>query len=87
MSNTTNHTDGPGPGHTSLHEAALALLSLPERVELAQELWDSVHADACAAPFTPEQLAEIDRRVAALDAGEVVTRSWEDERVRLRQGL
>lgn len=69
--------------HTSLHEAVLSLLSLPERVELAQDLWDSVHAGACAAPFTPEQLVEIDRRVAALDAGEMVCKPWNDERHRL----
>lgn len=73
--------------HTSLHEAVLSLLSLPERVELAQELWDSVHESACAAPFTPEQLAEIDRRVAALDAGEMTCNPWRDERSRLLRDL
>lgn len=70
--------------HTSLHDAALTQLTLPERVELAQRLWDSVHADACAAPFTPEQLAELDRRIAALDAGEVVCESWTVVHDRLR---
>jgi putative addiction module component (TIGR02574 family) len=69
--------------HTSLHDAALTQLSLPERVELAQRLWDSVHADACAAPFTPEQLAELDRRIEAIDSGEVVCEPWETVRDRL----
>lgn len=68
---------------STLHQFVLSSLSLPERVALAQELWDSVHADACAAPFTPEQLAEIDRRVAALDAGEMTNEPWDTVRDRL----
>jgi putative addiction module component (TIGR02574 family) len=68
--------------HT-IHDFVLTTLSLPERAELAQELWDSVHADACAAPFTPEQLVEIDRRVAALDAGEMTCEPWETVRTDL----
>lgn len=65
------------------HEAMITQLPLAERVELAQRLWDSVHADACAAPFTPEQQAELDRRIAALDAGDVICEPWADVRDRL----
>ena len=68
---------------TSLHDTVLGQLPLAERVELAQRLWDSVHADACAAPFTPEQQTELDRRIAALDAGEVVCEPWAAVRNRL----
>ena len=63
--------------HTDLDQLSLSALSLPQRVALAQELWDSIHADACAAPFTPEQLAELDRRIAALDAAEMHCEPWE----------
>jgi len=70
-----------------LHDLVLTSLSTPERVELAQELWDSVHANAYAAPFTPEQLAEIDRRIAAIDAGEMACEPWETARERLLRGL
>lgn len=59
-----------------VHDIALTL-PFYQRVELAQDLWDSVHADATAAPFTEEQLAEIDRRIAAADAGEFVGESWQ----------
>lgn len=69
----------------NLHEALLSL-PLPQRVELAQELWNSVHAAACAAPFTPEQLAEIDRRIAALDAGEMTCVPWDEVQRRLLNG-
>jgi hypothetical protein len=43
-----------------------------------------VHADACAAPFTPQQLAELDRRIEAIDAAEVVCEPWPLVRDRLR---
>jgi len=61
----------------------LRSLPLGERIALAQELWDSIHAEACAAPFTPEQLAEIDRRIAAADAGELQAEPWEQARARI----
>lgn len=43
------------------------LLELPpdERLELAEELWDSVMTDqGNLPPLTAEQMAEIDRRIA-----------------------
>lgn len=49
--------------------AQIASLPIAERIELAQQLWDDIHAEAEAAPFTPEQLAEIRRRIAEIDAG------------------
>lgn len=69
---------------TPFHNANLDQLSLAERVELAQQLWDSVHADACAAPFTPEQQAELDRRIEAIDSGEIICEPWETVHDRLR---
>lgn len=68
---------------TSLHDAALTMLSLPERIELAQDLWESVHAQASVAPLAPEQIAELDRRIAQIDAGEAVCEPWETVRQRL----
>lgn len=65
------------------HDINIAAMPVPQRIALAQELWDSIHANAHAAPFTPEQLAEIDRRIAALDAGEMTCEPWEAVRDRL----
>lgn len=39
-----------------------------------------MNADAFAAPFTPEQLEELDRRIASLDAGESILIPWDDVR-------
>jgi putative addiction module component (TIGR02574 family) len=46
-------------------------LSASERLDLVQELWDSIHDDAQAVPLTAEQRAELDRRHAELESGEV----------------
>ena len=47
-------------------------LSDPDRVELASDIWESLeNAEREAAfPVTPELAAEIDRRVAEIDADE-----------------
>ena len=65
------------------HVLDLSSLSLEDRLTLAQALWDSIDADAHAAPLTPEQLEEIDRRIAAADAGEIVGIPWETVRDQL----
>ena len=46
------------------------LLELPveERIRLVEDLWDSIAADQEALPLTPEQRAELDRRLDAYEA-------------------
>jgi putative addiction module component (TIGR02574 family) len=62
------------------------LLQLPpaERIELAQELWDSIDPGEDLPPLTPEQMKEVDRRLAEhlLDPGSAIP--WEEVRARLR---
>ena len=43
-------------------------LSLEERIQLVEDLWDSIAADQNQLPLTPEQRAELDRCVAAYEA-------------------
>lgn len=56
-------------------------LSAPERLLLAQQLLDSVLAEAM--PLTVQQLEEITRRATAVDAGEMTCEPWETVRARL----
>lgn len=56
-------------------------LSAPERLLLAQQLVDSVLAEAT--PLTPSELMEMNRRAAAVDSGQATTESWESLRSRL----
>jgi putative addiction module component (TIGR02574 family) len=52
-------------------------LPLAERVELIDALWESITAEGYEPPLTPEQAAELDRRIEAHrnDPNDVV--SWE----------
>lgn len=40
-------------------------LPVPERIKLVEEIWDSIaeEQDGCAASLTPEQTAELARRI------------------------
>lgn len=40
-------------------------LPVDERLRLAEDIWDSIHADPDSLPLTEEQRAELDRRLAA----------------------
>lgn len=46
----------------------LRKLPLDERIQLVEDLWDSIAADQSALPLTPEQRAELDRRLDAYEA-------------------
>jgi putative addiction module component (TIGR02574 family) len=56
-----------------------------ERIALADMLYDSAmqEIDAMAPHLTPEQLAEIDRRIADVETGRVQLTPWEDVRAEL----
>lgn len=43
-------------------------LPLEERIRLVEDLWDSIAADQNVLPLTPEQRAELDRRLDAYAA-------------------
>ena len=64
----------------TLHDlkAEARRLSLEERIELLEELWESVEQEVGSCPLTPEQEAELDRRLEdmAKNPDDVVT--WEE---------
>jgi putative addiction module component (TIGR02574 family) len=41
----------------------ISRLSVDERIQLVEDIWDSIAADACALSLTEEQRAELDRRL------------------------
>jgi putative addiction module component (TIGR02574 family) len=69
-----------------MNKAALRkeLMELPpaERLELVEELWDSL-APADMPPLTDEQMQELERRYEALVRDPARASSWEDARARL----
>ena len=38
-------------------------LSIPERIQLVEDIWDSIAAETEALPLTAEQQVELDRRL------------------------
>ena len=48
--------------------ANLRNLPLDERIRLVEDLWDSIASDQNALRLTPEQQAELDRRLDACEA-------------------
>ena len=61
-------------------------MSRDERLELLEELWDSLSREAEVLPLTEEQQVELDRRLDALDREGAVGVSPAELRARLRRG-
>lgn len=70
-----------------ISEAAIAKLSPVQKMDLADVLYDIAQQEMEAVDgfLTGEQLAEIDRRTAAADAGEMASEPWDVVYARLRQ--
>lgn len=67
----------------SISDIDLSALSPAECILLAQQLWDRVYEEAQALPMPAEQRAEIERRLAAVDAGTMPVHRWEEVKKRL----
>lgn len=62
----------------------IAALSPSECILLAEQLWEKARAHPDAVPVTPEQRAELERRILALDSGDMPPgEPWEIVRERL----
>ena len=51
--------------------ADLRTLPIGERIQLVEELWDSIAADQALLPLTDEQRAELDRRLDAYESDSI----------------
>lgn len=58
-------------------------LSVAERIQLVEDIWDSIAADPDSLTLTEEQRQELDRRLADQEARPGVGRSWTDVKARL----
>jgi putative addiction module component (TIGR02574 family) len=79
----------PGVGRFSLMATIpfpeLLKLSPAERIQLAQDLWDSIAEEADDLPLTEEQRAELDRRMAEHERDPSSSAPWSEVRARLRE--
>jgi putative addiction module component (TIGR02574 family) len=58
--------------------SAIAKLSVEDQVALVQRIWDNIATSATPLRLTEAQRAELDRRLAELDANPNLAIPWED---------
>ena len=60
-------------------------LSIADRLGLVEQIWDSIAAvPSQEIPVTPSQKADLDARLADLEANPDAGREWEEVKARLR---
>lgn len=62
-------------------------LSAAERIQLAEDLWDSVAAETGGLPLTAAQQQELDRRLVDLQRDPGAGDTWEIVRARIERRL
>lgn len=65
----------------------LRQLPIPERIQLVKELWDSIAEESPAIDLSREQIAELDRRLDALEAQPDSGTPWHIARERILASL
>jgi putative addiction module component (TIGR02574 family) len=63
----------------------LLKLSVTERIQLAEDLWNSIAAEPEALPLTDAQRAEVKGRLVEHDRAPESAIPWEEVRARLHQ--
>ena len=56
----------------------LRTLSIDERMQLVEDIWDSIAADQAAPPLTDDQRVELDRRLDAYERDNIKGREASD---------
>lgn len=65
----------------------LKRLPLSERIQLVEDLWDSIAEESPAMGLTPEHVAELDRRLDELERQPRSGTPWEIARERILASL
>ena len=63
----------------------LLKLSEAERIQLAQDLWDSIPADSSALGLSEDEIQEMDRRLGEHEENPASAISWREARARLQR--
>ena len=58
----------------------LKKLTVPERLQIVEALWDSIAEESSALPVTAEQAAILDERLAEMESDPDSGRPWEEFR-------
>jgi putative addiction module component (TIGR02574 family) len=63
----------------------IATLSIDERINLVQAIWDSIAADQACVDLTEAQVQELDRRIADYEADPDNLMTWDEIRASIRK--
>lgn len=62
-------------------------LNTSERLQLIEELWDSLRAEPASVPLTDAQRRELDRRLDDIERGETTGIPWDEVLSRVRNAM
>lgn len=65
----------------------IAKLSLAERIQLVEEIWDSIADEVAAMPLSEEQKNLLDERIAELETRAGNLSTWKEAKERIRNAL
>ena len=65
-----------------LKDLGIDKLTLEQRLQLVNDIWESI-ADEHGIPLTPEQVKELERRIARHEANPGLGSSWEDVKAQI----
>jgi putative addiction module component (TIGR02574 family) len=68
----------------SLQSPDFGHLSIPERILMVEEIWDSIAAEQASLPLTAAQEAELDRRLDACRESPDAGAPWEEVKARIQ---
>ena len=71
----------------SMKSLGIDRLGLEERIELVEEIWDSIATNNEALPLTEAQRVELDRRIAEHEANPEDVVPWHDVQTSLSKRL
>ena len=74
-------------GNMRKMEFGFSALSIAERIQLAEDLWNSIPEEGGDIPLTDAQKAELDRRLEDLERDPDAGEPWEVVRARLYERL
>ena len=62
-------------------------LTVPERIQLVEDLWDSIAASGADIPLTAPEIEELDRRLDDLQRDPQAGVPWDEVRARIEDRL
>jgi putative addiction module component (TIGR02574 family) len=71
----------------SIKSLGIDRLAVEDRLELVEQIWNSIAADSPAVPLTDQQRAELDRRIADHETNPDDVVSWEDVKASVSERL